>query len=475
VHLLRGKLEQHELVNRSLRIHYPLFILQAGGVLSTIVHPLAPFIISGLGLTIASLFYYNHLLLIIFISIGLIKGWIIDAIPLFQTVDLTLLISVLVLIVILWELSNPEVRTRFLAHQYYFAAFCLWVLWLLCTSVYAPRVDWALEKGLRFALFGFTLFMAPLVMFKSKKEGMNFLKILIAVGFIGALVLVTQMLYLAATGSFVELTTRLVLFTSNPIQTARFMSVCAVLMGIMMAFSEKRKFIFGLSMLVFVIAALSTGSRGPVLSLFVTLITLGIIVGGNLRKQVGILFLVGILVVVIALLTMPENLTARYNVFASSELVVTRKGLVVFSTISSRWTLWSNALELWIRDIPHFLFGSGAGGYAALFPWRDFRYPHNLFLEILAEFGIIGLVFFLSHAVLAVINVVRHFRKRYSQPEVLWLGATLTVFFSAMFSGDINDNRLIWFFLSGLLAAIHSGNSESRFSKTELDLPTVIN
>ena len=123
-----------------------------------------------------------------------------------------------------------------------------------------------------------------------------------------------------------------------------------------MAFSEKRKFIFGLSMLVFVIAALSTGSRGPVLSLFVTLITLGIIVGGNLRKQVGILFLVGILVVVIALLTMPENLTARYNVFASSELVVTRKGLVVFSTISSRWTLWSNALELWIRDIPHFLF-----------------------------------------------------------------------------------------------------------------------
>ena len=76
---------------------------------------------------------------------------------------------------------------------------------------------------------------------------------------------------------------------------------------------------------------------------------------------------------------------------------------------------------------------------------------------------------------LAVINIVRHFRKRYSQPEVLWLGATLTVFFSAMFSGDINDNRLIWFFLSGLLAAIHSGNSESRFSKTELDLPTVIN
>jgi hypothetical protein len=76
--------------------------------------------------------------------------------------------------------------------------------------------------------------------------------------------------------------------------------------------------------------------------------------------------------------------------------------------------------------------------------------------------------------VLAVIDVVRHFRKRCSQPEVLWLGATLTVFFSAMFSGDINDNRLIWFFLSGLLAAVHSGNSESRFSKIELDSPAVL-
>ncbi len=462
------------MVNRSLRIHYPLFVLQAGGVLSTIVHPLAPFIISGLGLTIAALFHYNHLLLIIFISIGLIKGWAIGAIPLFQAVDLTLLISVLVLIVILWELSNPEVRARFLAHQYYFTAFCLWILWLLCTSLYAPRMDWALEKGLRFALFGLILFVAPLVMFKSKREGMTFLTTLVAIGFIGALVLVTSMLYLVATGSFVELTTRLVLIGSNPIQTGRFMAVCAVLMGTMMAFSEKRKFIYGLVMLVFVVAALSTGSRGPVLSLFVTLVALGIIVGGNLRKQVGILILVGALVVVTVLFTMPENLTARYNVFAGGELVVTRKGLVVFSTIAARWELWKNALELWIRDIAHFLFGSGVGGYAAIFPWRDFRYPHNLFLEVLSEFGIIGLVIFLAHAVLAVKDVVRHFRKSYSQPEVLWLGATLTVFFSAMFSGDINDNRLIWFFLSGLLAAVHSGNSESRFAEIELDPPALL-
>ena len=459
------------MVYRSLRTHYPLFFLQTGGVLSTIVHPLAPFIISALGLTIAALIHYNHLLLIIFISIGLIKGWVIGAVPMFQAVDLTLLVSVLVLIVILWELSDPEVRARFFVHQYYFTAFFLWVVWLLCTSLYAPKMDWALEKGLRFALFGLTLFVAPLVMFKSKREGMTFLKTLVAIGFIGALVLVTSMLYLAATGSFVELTTRLVLFSSNPIQTARFMAVCAVLTGIMMTFNEKRKFIYGLVMLVFVVAILSTGSRGPVLSLFATLVTLGIIVGGNLRKQVGILALVGVLVVLTALFIIPENLSARFNVFAGGELVVTRKGLVVFSTIASRWSLWGNAIELWIRDIPHFLFGSGAGGYAALFPWRDFRYPHNLFLEVISEFGIIGLVLFLSHAIIAVKDVVRHFRKNYSQPEVLWLGATLTVFFSAMFSGDINDNRLIWFFLSGLLAAVHLGNSESKFVKIELEQP----
>ena len=459
------------MVYRSLRTHYPLFFLQTGGVLSTIVHPLAPFIISALGLTIAALIHYNHLLLIIFISIGLIKGWVIGAVPMFQAVDLTLLVSVLVLIVILWELSDPEVRARFFVHQYYFTAFFLWVVWLLCTSLYAPKMDWALEKGLRFALFGLTLFVAPLVMFKSKREGMTFLKTLVAIGFIGALVLVTSMLYLAATGSFVELITRLVLFSSNPIQTARFMAVCTVLTGIMMTFNEKRKFIYGLVMLVFVVAILSTGSRGPVLSLFATLVTLGIIVGGNLRKQVGILVLVGVLVVLTALFIIPENLSARFNVFAGGELVVTRKGLVVFSTIASRWSLWGNAIELWIRDIPHFLFGSGAGGYAALFPWRDFRYPHNLFLEVISEFGIIGLVLFLSHAIIAVKDVVRHFRKNYSQPEVLWLGATLTVFFSAMFSGDINDNRLIWFFLSGLLAAVHLGNSESKFVKIELEQP----
>jgi len=36
----------------------------------------------------------------------------------------------------------------------------------------------------------------------------------------------------------------------------------------------------------------------------------------------------------------------------------------------------------------------------------------------------------------------------------MWLVGTLTMFFATLVSGDLNDNRMLWFFLAGLLATV---------------------
>ena len=42
-----------------------------------------------------------------------------------------------------------------------------------------------------------------------------------------------------------------------------------------------------------------------------------------------------------------------------------------------------------------------------------------------------------------------------SEHSSVWVAATLVIFFSAQFSGDINDNRILLMFLAIALSSIH--------------------
>ena len=111
----------------------------------------------------------------------------------------------------------------------------------------------------------------------------------------------------------------------------------------------------------------------------------------------------------------------------------------------------------WISDFKTFSVGLGSGGFSSLFLWRDFRwYPHNIFLEILVEFGIIGIFLILTFMFFSIKQLITYKKYNYlSENSAVWISGTLVMFFSAQFSGDLNDNRILLMFLAISLSSIN--------------------
>ena len=64
---------------------------------------------------------------------------------------------------------------------------------------------------------------------------------------------------------------------------------------------------------------------------------------------------------------------------------------------SSRLYFFSQSIQLWTNDINTILFGGGVKSYPIFTYQNEFGvYPHNVFLEILSELGIVGLIIFLK-------------------------------------------------------------------------------
>jgi O-antigen ligase len=129
------------------------------------------------------------------------------------------------------------------------------------------------------------------------------------------------------------------------------------------------------------VALLASGSRGPVLALIVgTVVLLAFL----LRDPVHRRRLVGVAVGAVAAGVLAPQLVPGGNIGRSLSFLVGSTGGL---SSTGRFHLWS---EAWNSFLAHPLFGLGTGGFSRFEP--VYLYPHNLFLEAMAEYGIIGLV-----------------------------------------------------------------------------------
>ncbi len=190
----------------------------------------------------------------------------------------------------------------------------------------------------------------------------------------------------------------------------------------------------------------TSGARGPLLALSAILVLTAFGLLDILPKRAR--FLVGLLgaaALGLALFLSPTASRERVSL-----LVAENKG----ASIELRATGYREALDMFAR---HPLLGAGTGAFALQDP--DLLYPHNVFLEVLAENGLLGALVFAGFAVTALWQAWAARRRAATPRARAYVSGTLLLclFFGleAMFSGDIANREL--FFALGLLTTMAAG------------------
>ena len=391
-------------------------------------------------------------------STSIIKGFMQEQFPIFETLDLTLL-----LIIILWaglakiaftgKWGLPEWTRDILI---LFALFCGMVF---VSGFYTPSpVSGWLKIG-RFLIFASSMFVAPFIFLRNKSDSirmLNYFKFLSATILVAMLI---NLLLIATSGGLFTYLVRASLLGANPIAVSRSLAVIAAMVTVIGIRREGWKRLTTLILLTLILLAIvSTGSRGPLASFFAGIILFMLMFESSVyRSQLLLVGGISIMIVFGLFFVLPESLTTRFMQITQGDVIVTAGGVERVSTIATRLNFWSLSLKGWLSGPSNFLFGMGASGFSSFFVWRDFRwYPHNIFFEVLVEQGFVGFILLIMMIAVAVRYLLK-VRKSgmLSEHSSVWVAATLVIFFSAHVSGDINDNRILLMFLAIGLSSIH--------------------
>lgn len=110
---------------------------------------------------------------------------------------------------------------------------------------------------------------------------------------------------------------------------------------------------------------------------------------------------------------------------------------------STRLQYYVSAVDQWID---HPIFGNGLGSWPVLYGSGDVRgYPHNLFLELFSEMGIVGVTLF---SLLLLGSFYLFTRDKFlfaNELSILMFMLLVYALINSMISGDLADNRFLFF------------------------------
>lgn len=226
---------------------------------------------------------------------------------------------------------------------------------------------------------------------------------------------------------------------TNPNSFSRFLGM-GVLSGIFI-YKKKIKLsniIIVLTLVVALLYMLLSGSKGPLFSL---LISVFIYLLSKFKKIRWKLWLF-VLVLIISYMFIELSLSNVMTDFINNRFLNSDRSL---STRNERYSAVLNSFKLYtFNDLKLFVFGNGSGNFSYLFENKDHRsYPHNIILEILYEYGLIGILLFLKAIVSPVYIAIRSklWRNDFVKAIIIcWI----YLFINSMVSTDLAGNFILF-------------------------------
>ena len=358
-------------------------------------------------------------------------------------INLGIFLSVIYLVSVIFMLFSIKKtilsKSKVLFYSFYLLALLMTpILWLVFDVT-----DYGFEKAINFWLIVIPISVVIAEKYE-RKDVLNTFYILLAVTCLLAL--------LSFFGPSIteRADGRMTVLGGGPIVFARWMGFGIITL---LFLPVKIKYIYKYSLIfIFFILALATGSRGPILGLFLT----GFVyVFLNFNRVIVRISLGVFLVISVLVFSGVEKQIAKLGNSKRVFMNISKKGGSKQST-STRNNLAIGSFLL-LQNYP---LGVGAGNWQLitnkLSPTHlmPLEYPHNLVLEVACEYGI-QTVLLLLLLFLYVFHLSYHKMIKYKNDKTsfypLLFYLFLFFFFNSLVSGMLNDSRLLFVIISCII------------------------
>jgi O-antigen ligase len=317
---------------------------------------------------------------------------------------------------------------------------------LLIGLLWTADSTYAQEKVLKYLTVTLIAALAPFAVLTTERALRQFLVAIVA----GALLVAVLTLITPPTvaeGITSEFDTQGRFSFGGQIFPARFLCTGALIMFLVPGLTASRwRWAAPVAAVGVLLVASGYGARGPIAAFVATMVAVILVLALRSGRHLAIvLAAVAITAAALPFVTVPETAGERIEE-AARDPVATLRG-------DTRHVLYDQATTM-IVGSP--LLGEGTGSFAAysaiVSPRRQtLLYPHNIFLELWAEIGIIPLLAFVVAVVGGVAMLMRRLvvadDRRERQLLTLVFGLFVLNFFASQVSGDINDSRTTLVFL----------------------------
>ena len=419
-----------------------------------------PLLMVGIPILLIALIWllYNPGISLLFLALtGIIKGFLEAISPVFETIDYTLLFTILIWVGLfrLYIIGKAKIPNWFQPLLFTYILFCTF---LFISGFYSPSPNYGWQKVFRFIVFNSTMFITPVIIIRNITDSAKILSwfkiMLISI----ALLMAGYLGFYLVTSSGLSILVRVSVLGANPITVGSFLAIGAGMMVVLINRSDYKHWIIFIPVLgMLIIAIIATGSRGPLLSFLFGVLIFGIFFENVNQNQLLLFFIFSVVFLVLLLFLLPENLTGRYMNYTTGDLVIQREGVKRLSTIAMRFQYWELSITEWLRNVKTVLIGVGSGGFSSFYILRDYKfYPHNMFVEVLLEMGIIGfsLMVLFWYKITKILFYIKKINS-VSIVSAMWIVAATIRFFGTQFSGDINGNRVTWMLASIALTSVY--------------------
>jgi hypothetical protein len=327
-------------------------------------------------------------------------------------------------------------------------AFVLLALFAVVSYLPMSGNEYALEKLFRVGVYTVSFLVFTQAVFRDEDAVFRFLKVF--VGFVALLASASLITSLAQTG--LSGLQRITPPGGGSITLARMTGLAAIAcLGMYLARSNRSTWLIGT--FAFALVTFLTGSRAPTLFLFLAIlvVTLPLMMNRVSRKQGVVLTLA----LGVGMSLMAAAFAIAINIglpFAQRYLLLLQSG--GGTSITVRTMFIEDALELAQRS-PIAGFGVGSWPVITDAP-TEVAYPHNYFLEIVVEQGAFALLAAMFAVIITLVTALRLVVNAKSQKSAALATVGLSSFVYAVLiaqtSGDLYDNRYLWFYAGFLVA-----------------------